>query len=359
MTPLLIPTRNRPTSLSNVLRYLARFYPSTWVIVADGSHETHQMRNRQTIEAIKGDLAVDYRPYPTEKSYVDRMLDVLRSESSELVIVGSDDDYPVMETLGQGEAFLHQNKDFSLAMGMLVNLQLNSPTELVAFPFIARSIQGEAPHLRAAFYANWPFPTTYAVGRRDVVIERHERARELFHVVLFDWSSGVHDCLRGKIKALPEVGFICTRNYKHSYLRPEAELVFLRRSDEVLQITDRFRRDLIRYAGLAEEEAKRRGEDLMKAFLREMLGRPMVCMRGFEQKAMFANPIVQKQIDIFEELFEKGTPARERYADRLALILSDIKANAASDDNTGEKHHYETLDEQTSAQMAFAISQEE
>jgi glycosyltransferase domain-containing protein len=359
MTPLLIPTRNRPTSLSNVLRFLARFYPSTWVIVADGSDETYKKHNRQNIEAIKGDLAVDYRPYATQNSYVDRMLDLLRSDSSELVIIGSDDDYPIMETLGKGEAFLHQNKDYSLAIGMLVNLQLNSPTELIAFPFIARSIHGDAPHFRASNYAHWPFPTTYAVGRRDVVIERHERVRELYHVMLFDWSSGVHDCLRGKIKALPEVGFVCTRNYNHSYLRPEAELVFLRRSDEILQITARIRRDLIRYASIAEEEAKRRSEEIMKAFLREMLGRSLVTMRGFEQKPMFTNPIVQKQIDIFEELFEMGTPARERYADRLAFILSDIKANAASNDNKGEKHHYETLDEQTSAQVAFALSQEE
>lgn len=358
MTPLLIPTRNRPTSLSNVLRYLARFYPSTWVIVADGSHETHKMRNRQTIEAIKGDLAVDYRPYSTENSYVDRMLDVLRSESSELVIIGSDDDYPIMETLGLGEAFLHKNKDHSVAVGMLVNLQLNSPTELIAFPFFARPIAGNAPHMRAASYASWPFPTTYAVARRDVVIERHERARELYHVMLFDWSSGFHDSLRGKMKALPEVGFICTRNYTHSYLRPESELVFLRRSDEVLQITDRFHRDLIRYAGLTEEEARDKSVEIMKAFLRELLGRSVISMRGFELRPMFANPIVQKQIDIFEELFENGTPARERYAERLAFILSDMKANAASDDNTGERRHYETMDEQTSAQVAFVLSQE-
>jgi hypothetical protein len=286
------------------------------------------------------------------------MLDVLRSESSELVIIGSDDDYPIMEILGKGVAFLHQNQDYSLAIGMLVNLQLNSPTELIAFPFFARPIAGDAPHLRASSYATWPFPTTYAVGRRDVVIERHERARELYHVVLFDWSSGIHDCLRGKIKPLPDIGFICTRNYTHSYLRPEAELVFLRRSDEVLQITDRFRRDLIRYAGLGEEEAKDRSAEIMKAFLRELLGRPVMSMRGFELRPMFANPIVQKQIDIFEQLFENGTPARKRYAERLAFILSDMKANAASDDNTGERRHYETMDEQTSAHVAFVLSQE-
>jgi glycosyltransferase domain-containing protein len=108
MTPLLIPTRNRPTSLSNVLRYLARFYGSTWVIVADGSDEAYKTRNRQTIEAVKGDLAVEYRSYPPECSYFDRLLDVLRGESSELVTIGSDDDYPMMDTLGKGESFFHK-----------------------------------------------------------------------------------------------------------------------------------------------------------------------------------------------------------------------------------------------------------
>src|SRR5215216_1320785 len=114
MTPLLIPTRNRPTSLSNVLRYLARFYPETQVIVADGSAEFHKDLNRQNIAAIEGGLAIDYRPYSPDLPFFDRLLDVLRRDSSEFVIMGSDDDYPVMETLAEAEAFLLQRKDFGV-----------------------------------------------------------------------------------------------------------------------------------------------------------------------------------------------------------------------------------------------------
>jgi glycosyltransferase domain-containing protein len=359
MTPLLIPTRNRPTSLSNVLRYLARFYGSTRVIIADGSDEAYKVRNRQEIEANKGSLTVDYRSYPPECSYLDRLLEVLKGESSDFVAVGADDDYPIMETLAKGEEFLREHGDYSIALGMLVNLQLNSPTELIAYAFYARHIRADAPHLRASQYAHWSFPTTYSVGRRDVLIKRYERARELFMVLLYDQACGFQDSMHGKIMALPEIGFICTRNYTHSYLRPEAGLIYLRRSQEVLGTMDLFRQDLVRYAGLHEEEAGRRSEEIIKSLLRESLGRPLVQTIGFERKPIFANDSIQKQIDIFEALFEKDTAVRKRYAERLAFILAAMKASAESSDNVGEKKNYETLDEQTSAQVALSHSQQE
>ena len=173
MTPLLIPTRNRPTSLSNVLRYLARFYPSTWVIVADGSDEAHKICNRQNIEAIKSDLAIDYRPYPAECSYLDRLLDILRSESCELAIIGSDDDFPMMETLAKGEAFLQKNSDYSVAVGTLINLQLKSPTDLAAWPFYARNLGENAPELRASRYALVIYNPFLRSAFREVFAAQH------------------------------------------------------------------------------------------------------------------------------------------------------------------------------------------
>src|SRR5215211_4290806 len=106
MTPLLIPTRNRPTSLLNLLRYIARFYRSTYVIIADGSAEDYQRLNRRNIDSFKHDLAIDYRPYPADIPQFDRLLHVLRGETSETIILNGDDDFPMMETLQEGGAFL-------------------------------------------------------------------------------------------------------------------------------------------------------------------------------------------------------------------------------------------------------------
>ncbi|HET7678630.1 MAG TPA: TIGR00180 family glycosyltransferase [Xanthobacteraceae bacterium] len=359
MAPLFIPTRNRPTSLSSVLRFLARYYGSTRVIVADGSEEGFKSHNRQNIEALKQDLAIDYRPYPAELPYFDRLLDVLRAESSEFVIMGSDDDYPMMDTLGEAEAFLLQNRDHCLAAGMLVSLKLESPTHMVTKPFLVRPITGDTPLTRARQFAQWPFQTTYAVTRRDVLIERYERARRLFMIGFYDYLIGIQDCMHGKIKALPEIGFIRTLNYKHSYLRPEAGLIFLRRSDQVLQILDQFRHDLMQYAGIEEHEAQAHSEHLIRQRLKELVGAPAHALKGFEERGFFLNPLVQKQFDIFDALFEKGTRVRAQYEEKLKYILVAMKASAQSDDNKGEKNINETLEGQLGDSLVAVGAPEE
>ena len=346
MSTLLIPTRNRPTSLSSVLHFLARYYRSTRVIVADGSDEEFKNHNRRNIEALKQELAIDYRPYPAEFPYFDRLLDVLRGESSEFLIMGSDDDYPMMDTLGEAEAFLLQNKDYCVAAGMLVVLRLDLPTKLSAKPFLARPITGDTPLMRARQFAQWSFQTTYAVTRRDVLIERYERASQLFLVSFYDFSVGIQDCMHGKIKALPKIGFIKTANYKHSYLKPEAALIVLRRSQLVLQALDQIRRDLMHYAGLDEQEAQAHSEVFIRQRIAELVGRPVHALKGFEERGPYLNPVVQKQFDIFDALFEKDTPIRAQYEEKLKYILDAIKASAQSDDNKGEKNKNETLEDQ-------------
>ena len=347
MIPLLIPTRNRPTSLLNLLRYLARFYRSTHVIIADGSTENYQDLNRQNVDLFKQDLAIDYRPYPADLPQFDRLLHVLRGETSEIVILNADDDFPMMETLREGEVFLQKNNDYAVAIGMTVNLSLNSPTELTAQLFPARPIVPDDPVERVRRYSSWHnlFLTSYAVARREALIERYERARKAFMVSFHDYAIGVSDCLQGKIRALPRLGTIWTHNYTHSYWREEAELIFLRRSQEVLKIGDQFRLDLMQYAGLDEDTARKESTRLVLERIRVLVGRPVYMLKTFENSPMFLNPTVQKQFQTFDALFEKNTPERAKYEERLAFILAAVKNNAQSDDNQGQKKKSETPDD--------------
>ena len=63
-------------------------------------------------------------------------------------------------------------------------------------------------------------------------------------------NEDVHRLLQGKIKALPEIGFICTRNYNHSYLRPERQIDLF--CGAVTRFANRgsFREDLIQICRL-------------------------------------------------------------------------------------------------------------
>lgn len=358
MTPLLIPTRNRPTALSNVLRYLSRFHDSTQVIVADGSNDTCKDHNRQTVEALKHDLAIDYRPYPVDLPLFDRLLDVLNGERSEFIIMGSDDDYPMMDTLAEAEAFLVEHKDYCVAAGMLVSLILDSPTKLKAHLFLARPIVSEFPHIRARDFSQWSFQTTYAVAKRDVLIGRYKRASKLFLTGFHDYSAGIHDCMHGKIQALPKIGFIRTKNYAHSYLKPEDDLSFLRHSDGVLRIVDQMTEDLLQEGGFNPAGARRLSEALIAHRIAELVGRPIHKTEGFEFKPIYLNRTVQKQFEIFDSLFESDTPVRRKYKEKLAFILSALKANARSDDNKGEQKTNETLESQAAQTLVASLASE-
>lgn len=354
MTPLLIPTRNRPTALSNVLRYLVRFHVSTQVIIADGSNDSYKNINRQTVEALKHDLAIDYRPYSADLPFFDRLLDVIGGESCEFIIMGSDDDYPMMDNLAEAEAFLIERKDYCVAAGMLVSLILDSPTALKAHLFLARPLVNDFPHKRALHFAQWPFQTTYAVARRDVLIERYKRARKLFLTGFHDFSVGIQDCMHGKIHALPKIGFIRTKNYGHSYLKPEDDLIFLRRSDQVLRIVDQITEDLMQGGGFSAGGAKAMSEAFITHRIAELVGRHNHKTKGFERRPMYLNRTVQKQFEIFDSLFERGTPVRREYEEKLTYILSALKANALSDDNKGEQKKNETLESQAAQTLVSA-----
>ena len=346
MAKLLIPTRNRPTGLGGVLQFLAKHYPKTMVIVADGSADDIKPRNQAAIAAAPG-LNVEYRPYPYELPFFDRLLDALHAQTDPFIIMGSDDDFPMMDTMERGEVFLRANPDFVTAMGATVHLTLRAPGDLVARLATVRQIASDTVEARSRAYAMWAFSTTYAVARREHLIARYERAASRFIPGFYDFATGLHDVMAGKIRALPEIGFFGTRNYSHSYLRPEEPLLFLRRSAEVLTLLNGFRQDLIDFGGMAPEAAKSTAEMMLQRRIAELCGVPAHRRAGFMESPMFQNAIVQKQISLFAEVFAEGTPGRQRYLDRFADLVAALQSNAHSTDNAGEKRFYETLEAQS------------
>jgi len=69
MVRLIIPTRNRSTSLLNVLNYLERFYPNTSLIIADGSYDFHKSQNAANVKTLKR-IEIDYRPYSEDLAFL-------------------------------------------------------------------------------------------------------------------------------------------------------------------------------------------------------------------------------------------------------------------------------------------------
>ena len=343
MARLLIPTRNRPTSLMSVIAFLERFHPGTRVIVADGSADAFAEENRAAMTAPERGGLVEYRRYPYEMGLFERILDVLGNIDDATLVMGSDDDYPFMDVLERAERRLMAKPEASTAMGAKLSFTLYGPGEATAGLVVARTIAGADLRARAASFARWPFSTTYAVTRREVLIERFERARAVFLTGLYDFGVGLYDVAHGEILALPEYCFAMTRNFTHSYLRPESDLTFVHRAGEVLTLRGFVVGDLVARGGLPRAEAEAFADEI---FERKIVGGRFSSRRNFETSPLFLREQVQAQVRLFENTFRPGTAEHAAHRERLGFILDRLAATTSSRDNHGEDKEVATLDRQ-------------
>ncbi|MEM8551966.1 MAG: TIGR00180 family glycosyltransferase [Pseudomonadota bacterium] len=346
MARLLIPTRNRPTSLLSVVRFLERFSPQASVIVADGSNDAFATENEANMTSADRTIAVEYRRYPYELGFFDRILDVLEGISDPHIIMASDDDYPLLDTLAKAEEALIADPSAVTAMGATVNLRLDAPDELYSMLNAVRPIRQDDPLKRMRAFAAWSYSTTYAVSRRDLLIARYRRARELFLVGFYDFGVGLQECSHGKIIGVPDIGFIATRNFNHSYLRTNSRLLFLRRVEDIFTMRRNCAADLEQYAQMAPVQAERAADHLVRRRIAEHAGYPAPTREGFEHSPLFRNNVVRQQFSVFRDIFRPGTSVRQRFQERLEAIGEALRSASTSKDNSGEPQKFQTLDGQ-------------
>lgn len=329
---------------------MQEFYPETDIIVADGSKPEFQSRNRKTIQELKQNKTtniIDYRPFDYEIAFHDRILTVLREESDDFFVMGADDDFPLMDTLNSAESFLLKHSDYCTALGPTIKLTLKPLNRLFAHIDFARPITAKAADHRATEYAQWSFPTTYALTRREVLIERYERVRKHFLAGFVDFMIGIHDCMFGKLHAFPDLAYIRTAHYNHSYLRPDSQLIFLHRQEETRKLMTLIQQDLITYAHIDTKNAARVCDEIFKERIAELCGRPRYIMDDFVTSDLFNNKYIQQQYTLFQDIFEQEKSSqRLLYLDKLNFISTAMQTSLDSDDNKGEDSRIETLQQQ-------------
>jgi len=344
LAKLLIPSRNRPTSLANVLNFISHFYPGQDIIIADGSTSEYKILYRKLLKNPDYNvLNIEYRPFDSKISIIQRILAVLCELNDQLIIMGADDDYPLLDTLQKGEVFLSTHADYSTAMGSSINLYLLENGPMKVRLGVSRPIESSSIVQRVRDFAEWSFSTTYAVTRREVLIARYQRADSLFLANFYDYNVGIHDCMAGKIKAIKDVGFFCTRNYRHSYIRPNDNLIYLRRGTEVLKFIESFRNDLLLYSDMHETEAQNIAKKLVRERIAQLAGGRVNRRHGFSKSPLFKNSHIQYQYNNFHGLFSKHHPERKRLLSKLEFIVNALKKIPGSNDNHGERKTSETL----------------
>lgn len=338
---IIIPTRNRPASLSGVLDYYQTFYPETQIIIADGSSDEYKPQNEALVQEC--DLPIDYRVYDADISLFDRLLMVLNEEKDEYFIMAADDDYPILETLEKARKALDNDKDAVCAGGFLVHIKVLDEHNANARLDPARHIVSPIISRRMQVFGQLPFTTTYAVARRTLLIERYKFLRNWNMPGFFDLAVGLIDVMQGKFIAIPELGFICTRNYTHSYYRANEKLVVLRRANEVLELCDILCTRLCDLEDIDSEQAKEIVVNIINKRIAAVSGMPPFRVAGFTERAPYATKMIDDCRKEFAGLFRENTSQRKYFGSKLDLISENLVRTLSSSDNFDEQGEYESF----------------
>jgi len=338
---LLIPTRNRSTSLAGVLAFYARFYPQARIIVADGSTDDYKEKNAALCSRTQ--LDIDYRPFDPEMSLFDRLLTVLSDIDDEYIVMAADDDYAILETLEQGRKRLETDPETVCVAGYLVHIMVKTATEAGVRLDPARTLAQPTYAARMRGFSQLPFTTTYAVARRGHLIQRYEFLKDWSVPGFFDMAVGLMDLSYGKIVGLPKLGFYCTRNYVHSYFRMSEEETFLDHADEVLRLIELLTARLMEIDNIDRDTAHLTVKRAINRRIAQLAGSPPHRQAGFKDVPPYQSKNVQQAKFHFDEMFQPGTDTRGQYLDRMTFIARNLSATLASTDNKGEDATYVTL----------------
>lgn len=329
MTTLVIPTRNRPRSLSLVLEFVERFYPATRVVIADGSSPDFQKAAAARVSAFNG-LAIDFLPYPASLSLFDRLLDTLRQVPDEFVIMGADDDFPLISTLEQGRPFLEAHREYALAAGTMLVIEERNPGKLSAIIRPCRPIAEQKAAARIRHYAEWPVPLSYGLCRRQTLIDRFTNTKLCPMGEVYDLLAGVFDCISGKVHAIPDISVVLTRNHAQTYWRAASRLEFLDQGPQLASMIRNFAGTL---HGLGELESRAAEELATRIFLRHIgtyfLGLPYASQPRFIDGGLHRLEIVGAQFSLFDRIFTPATAEHDAMRERLAFIVTALAANSA------------------------------
>jgi len=335
---IVIPTADRPASLRAVLDYYGRFYPSADVVVADGSRPVVRELNRLSV--ARAEIKVEHREYDEELPVFERLYRVVTDLDDAFVVLGADDNYPILETLDTAMKRLQERPAAALAGGHVVHLDVTAPDRASARLDPVRHINPGDPALRMRVFGSLTFPTTYSVTRRDTLVARLDLLRNWYLADYYELGVGLVDVIKGQYFAIPEIGFICTSNYVDNPPRLREPLAHLRGADQVLALHDA----VLERASAAEGFDLDATLDVLTAMIRRqtaaLAGAPIHEIFGFEDKAPYRTPIVDGARETFRDLFRPGTAEREKYGDKLAFIaerLQQITTSAANHEMAGAR----------------------
>ena len=88
------------------------------IVIADASHEQESAAVKVAVERAARQLDVDYRPYPQDLPFHQRVLDAVGSVPTDFAVLGADDDIFTSAGLHSAAEFLQADPGYSAAHGL-------------------------------------------------------------------------------------------------------------------------------------------------------------------------------------------------------------------------------------------------
>lgn len=343
---LIIPSRNRPSSLRNVLYYMYKFYPEMEIILADGSDNSYKKEYKRIVKDIQNKINIKHYSYHSELPIATRITKVLEKFDDELFIVGADDDYPLIEVFLEAESFLKNNLDYKMAIGGTIGLRLLDNNEAQAKLLYSRTIEQNSPIERINHFSKWPYPTTYALVRREHYINRIKWADFGVMPGFGDFTMGFHDCIGGKIKAIDKICYFQTTNKVHSNIRRKNNLFYIENAKNVLATKKHYKDILLQIESVTEARAEQISTRLVNTRVAELITPAKQNTKGFGNSELFKEKENLAQYRNFENIFKVGSANREQVLPQFKMIIKNmIELESSNTDNLKEPKVYSSYNE--------------
>jgi len=343
MIKLLVPTRNRPASLNALLNYLEVFYPSTPIIIADGSDEQYKFDIEAICNNYSERLLIEFKSYPAKLPFFERILDALLCCEDDVIAMGADDDYPVMDTLNSAKAILLNSTAIKSVVPADVVLTLRKNGDLTSRLSHSRNVVHANPVNRVKDYSYWHFATSYGVTQKASLLERYRMMATHNCASFIDFQIGIEDAIQGGIKAMPDIGYIRTQTYEHEYFRATDSLIFLRKSDRILAYRDYLTKKLSHLNTHSKTDARTLSDLLISRRIADLTGGGATGKSNFRDSKQFKDPTLQQQYKNFYDLYKEGTSARKNYLSKLLYARDVLLSDVASSESLGSISNYEDI----------------
>jgi len=174
LTSILIPTYNRSQELSKLVHYSAQNFDLSVVkfFVLDGSDNYNEITlNKSVCERNR----IDYHHSGPEVSYMQRILNGIKSVETETVSLLGDDDILYPDGFTDCVQFLHSNDDYAIAHGKYIGFNYTPNGISFNETYISQSMESNSALERLFdFFSAYTAPTYYAVNRTSLLRKSFE-----------------------------------------------------------------------------------------------------------------------------------------------------------------------------------------